>query len=232
MNYHIIKDAALLNNFINWLPDLEINETYFVCLFARKKYCSLMQEIKTDKWQLKRFTSKKEALFNKISQLECPVGTYSMKGVAVPQEALSVYISVNPRDMKLAARNSLIAFARLVTSEYNGYNPHQEVMSEIHRAKSKTYYIDFDFDKVELTPTIEKVKQAVNFDAVKVLRTHGGFHVLVDVKKIDKSFSKTWHREISSIPGVDVHGDVLLPVPGCTQGNFIPHFVDLKEVKL
>lgn len=228
MNYKIINDVAILSNFINWLPAPELNEIYYVCLFARKKYCTLMQEIKTDKWQLKRFTSKRHDLLKKIQQLECPVGAYTMKGIEIPQEALAVYISVNPRDLERAAKNSLIKLANLITSEYNGYNVHQEVMSEIHRSCSRKVYLDFDFDKVELEPTIEMVKQAVNIDCVKVLQTHGGFHVLVEVKNIHQDYQKSWYEKMTEIPGMDVRGDVLLPVPGCTQGNFTPKFIDIE----
>jgi hypothetical protein len=49
--------------------------------------------------------------------------------------------------------------------------------------------------------------------------------LLVDYEKIDKEFTKTWYNAISKIEGVDVRGDNLLPVVGCYQGGFIPHFV-------
>jgi len=42
---------------------------------------------------------------------------------------------------------------------------------------------------------------------------------------MNKEFEKTWYKDIMSIPGVDIKGDNLIPVPGCTQGDFIPHFI-------
>lgn len=54
MNYQIIKDEDALVSFIEWLPELETNELYYLSLFARKKYANA--EIKSnDKSYVIRF---------------------------------------------------------------------------------------------------------------------------------------------------------------------------------
>jgi hypothetical protein len=227
MNYQIIKDESLLRDFIDWLPELEQKEVFYLALFARKKYCADVKDIKTDKAQCKRFTSKTKTLIEKIRQLECPLDSYIIKGITIPQEALALYISVNPRDMLLAAKNGLIKLAQLITQEYNGYNPHQEILNEIHHACSRKIWFDFDFDGVELEATLAQISEAVNMDCVKVLKTRNGFHVLVNLKGIHPDFSKNWYQRMNAIPGIDVRGDNLLPVPGCTQGDFVPHFIEV-----
>ncbi len=225
MNYKIIKDEALLGAFIDWLPALQPNETYYVTLFARSKYSTFLKGGSGDKAQLKRFTSTKDFLLDKIRQLECEVGSYKQKGLPVPQEALAVYINPNPRDMEVATKNSLIKFAELITKKYDGYNPHQEVMSEIQKACSRKIYFDLDFDGVQVDVILPQVEQFVNLDCVKVLKTRGGFHLLLDLKKIDKTFEKTWYKNITALEGCDVRGDNLMPMVGCTQGEFVPHFL-------
>jgi hypothetical protein len=43
--------------------------------------------------------------------------------------------------------------------------------------------------------------------------------------KIAGAFKATWYNGLKSHEAIDKSGDQLIPVPGCTQGNFIPRFV-------
>lgn len=226
MNYEVIKSPEFLEAFVNWLPDEQDNEMFYVCLFARSKY-SPSVKLKSDKCQLKRFTSKKKHLIDKIRQLETPFGTYTQDGVTIPQEALALYITPNPRNLELAAKNLLIKLAQVVTQPYNGYNPHQLAMSEIQKACGKKRFVDFDFDNLDMFTTVEKAVEFLTPGGFEVLETRGGFHILV---RPEVQTDKRWHPKMVEL-GCDVRGDTLLPVPGCTQGNFVPRFVQFETGK-
>ncbi|MFW6220032.1 MAG: hypothetical protein ACOC33_04255, partial [bacterium] len=149
MNYQIIVNEDQLRNFINWLPDLGENEKYFVSLFARKKYYNALIK-SNDKTQLKRFTSNKEKLFDKIKQLECEFGSYKLRNIPAPQESLVLYINPNPRDMKKATFGLIKKCIDLIECGGNGYNIHAEALSCIQRSKSKSHFCDFDIDSKDI----------------------------------------------------------------------------------
>ncbi len=225
MNYQIVKNETALRDFIAWLPDLQPDETFYCALFARNKYAK-NANIKADKAQLKRFTSDKNRLFEKIKQLECEIGAYKTKnGDIIPQEALAVYINPNPRSYEKATKNALIKLVQLITQPYSGYNPHQEVLSAIQKAQSRKIYFDLDFDNVDASLTLPLIEAHINKDCVTILQTRGGFHVLIELEKINPLFNKTWYRNITSLKGVDIAGDNMIPIVGCSQGGFEPHFI-------
>lgn len=219
MNYQIIKDEEALREFIEWLPELKHNEIYYFSLFARKKY---FPALSSDKAQLKRFTSRKDLMYAKIKQLECELGSYTQGNLSIPNEALALYISINPRNMELATKKALKIFVDLVTAPYNGYNPQSEVLNELQVAAGTRHYFDLDFDKVDLAETLKEVDKVIP-NKYFVLKTKNGFHVLIDSANLTPQETKSWFKSLTKLPGYDARGgDNLVPVPGCVQGDHVP----------
>lgn len=217
--HNIICSEQALEEFVEWLPDLGPNERFFLCLQARKKY---MPSLKSgDKTQLKRFTSSKELLITKIKQLECPVGCYRTKeGEIIPDSAMALYITLNPRDMQKATFSAAKALIDLIQKQ-NNLNPHSEVLSCIHKSKGQTSFVHFDVDDADWKEVKESVVEIVGNEAVTMVETRGGCHLLVDPKKVVCDH-KNWYTVIMKKIKCDQTGDLMVPVVGCNQGGFVP----------
>lgn len=239
--YKIILDHAKLNHYIaNFLPELEDNQKFYCCLFARKKYSDKIQT--NDKTQLKRFLATKKNLVRKLRQLEVPYGAYELAdGTPVPEESLAVYISVNPRDMVRAIKTLGKKAWDLMGS--TNYNIHAEALSCVQKSSAKKKYLVFDIDCDELTSKREAergVRQLLGTmnDLViqkyrplyHIVETRGGLHLYVDTKSLKDYMSGEPNKSKFNIYNIirenlpvdkDAHPD-LSPIVGCTQGGFVP----------
>lgn len=232
MNYQVITDEQKLREFIEWLPELQPDEKYYLCLFARSKYTKDKEgkngiaHIKSDKAQLKRFVSDKDRMISKIKQLECEIGSYMQRVTPIPQEALALYITVNPRNMMKATVNTMVKLAHSIRDQNVIMNPHQEALSEIQKAKSRTCYVDFDIDSERpVNDLMGEVLNYVNQDAVTFLQTRGGLHVLVNPREVEFKYKNKFYQNLSNLGGCDQTGDQMIPVPGTYQGGFTPKFI-------
>ncbi len=225
MNYQIIRDKKLLLDFIEWLPELKEDEKYYCALFSRKKY-SVNSKWKGDNAQIKRFLSDKERMYDKISQLETKKGNYRISGEEVDENSLALYINPNPRSLLKATYNSIIDLTKLLRDNTKTFNPHAEVMSCIQRSVGSKIFLDFDIDYKPFDP--KKLDPFINRDCIEILETRGGYHILVRVNDIKQEFKSKFYKGIKSL-NVDQTGDQLIPIPGCTQGGFVPKFLNHNE---
>ena len=226
MNYSIVRDEAAFRNFIDWLPQLQENEKYYLSLFARRKYSEV---VKTDKANLKRFATDKGRMLEKVRQLECAEGAYIAEEVAVPSDALALYISVNPRCAVKASFQTIIALTESLQHDHQNLNPHSEAMTQLHKSPSRKTFVVFDVDrKDDLSKTISVTREIIGEATPTFLETRGGVHVLVNTALV-KSKHKNWYPELKKQIDPDQTGDLLIPVPGCCQGGFVPRFIDCLE---
>lgn len=221
--HDIIRDEQKLADFVDWLPDLQLNQKYFLALFARKKYMNVIKS--SDKTQLKRFTANKEDIITKIGQLECPVGSFTTKdGTVIPDEGLVLYIMPNPRCMVKSSYLLIKEILKCIEFNNEYINPHAEAISCMQRSKGKSFVVHFDIDNGRAEHVYPIVYDIVG-KAFDILQTRGGCHLLVHPKKVE--VAGNWHgqivKELAHLD-VDQTGDLMMPVPGCIQGGFVPSF--------
>jgi len=233
MNYNIIKDEKELQRFIDWLPKLEDGQKFYVSLFARKKY-GYTEGLKADKGQLKRFTASKEQLINKIRKLEVELGSYECDSIPVNQDSLALYITPNPRDMHKAGLRTIQELTKFLVDGKTIYNP-QSVALNMTQVSGIRKYFDIDIDLKEgenLSETelfswiIQNNIVNSNAFANSIIKTRGGYHILIELSKIDAKYSKSWYNGFSKATHekftVMMNNDNMIPVPGCVQSDSMP----------
>ena len=236
MNYKIIINEEKLKQFVDWLPDLLPNEQYYITLLARKKYYP-ESGLKADKGQLKRVTSTKERIIDKIRQFQIEEGTYFSDGVAVCQENLAVYITPNPRDLYLEGLKTIKDITDKVMKSDLQYNPQSVALNAIQTTTSRKMFfdLDIDFKTTDFETNIEKFKtditKVLNSDCLTFVRTNGGLHCLIKLQDIHSDYIKNWYQNVVKLAcneyEVTMNGDNVLPVVGCIQGkDFSPYFID------
>lgn len=217
MYHRIINDLYNLEKFIDWLPELTEDECFYMSLFARKKYCPELIK-SNDRTQLVRWTTKKEYILDDLRRLEIRYGTLKLRGQPVPQESLVVYINPNPRSQSKALHELGKKCWELTKGK--GFDVTQEAISCLQRSKSYTYVVDFDIDTRDFDLSL--ITQIIPEETYKVVQTRGGYHILVNPAEAAKH-NKLWHPQIMKY--ADQGGDQLLPMPGTTQGGFIPQLL-------
>lgn len=228
-NYNVIINEKKLKAFLNWLPVEKEQEEYYFVLLARNKYVDKSKTnigtFNSDKSQCRRFLSVKDRAYQKIKQLESPLGSYFVKGTQVPQEAIACYMTINPRDHKKATHNLLIKCASLIANSSTNFNISELAMSEVHKSIGTKSFIEFDIDNSDLTLDDIKngCKDIINPEAIFALKTRGGFHILVKLSEISSKYKSSFYKKILSAFSVDNKGgDILIPIPGTYQGGFVP----------
>lgn len=228
MRYEIIKDEVVFNKFIDeiLLPLMD-NEQFYLTLFSRKKYDTT---ITMDKGTLGRTTATKEWIFDKIKKMEVELGTYKIGGQEVSQDSLVVYISPNPRNLRNASFTTIKSLLHNIKLE-KYQNPKSIAMNSIQISCGTKHYSHFDVDidnkREEYKNNLKLyVETVVGSSAIfHIIETKGGYHILILNNTVEEIYTKSWYSKICKIVGIDQKGDMLLPIPGCVQGDFIPQIL-------
>ena len=237
MNYKIVKCEETFNQFLEWLPELEDGQKFYFSLFARKKF-GKTEGLKSDKGQLKRFTASKEQSLNKIKKLEVELGSYEIDGVKVNEESLVLYVTANPRDMHKAGLKTAKELVSMMADGKTIYNPQSVALNQIQVTGIKKYFdIDLDLKEGQTLSHIQLYdvlmdKDLINANAVdkNIIKTRGGYHILVELDKISEPYKKSWFNNFSQLKDerftIMMNGDNMTPVPGCIQSDFVPYLIN------
>lgn len=104
LRYKITNCIRSIKQYIEYLPELEINEGYNFMLLYRGKYG------KTHKGEVNLksfFTNNKKYILENILQLNSVDGSYNINNEPVDPNSLVLYTKPNPRSLKMASVNGM-----------------------------------------------------------------------------------------------------------------------------
>lgn len=250
MNYKLIHNQEELQKFVDFLPELNPNEGYFLILIARKKWFPESGIASAHK--LRRETvGRKDKIIPTIKQWQIEEGGYDSNGTPIDIKNLGVYIGFNPKNQHKACFELINQCLEAIKSNKENINVKSMANDVIQGSNGTKNFMDIDVDIKEGEDYIEikkYIESVINKGYLKLIKTNGGFHCLVELKKevihfcggseysseiidttkqLDFSPHKDWYMKLKNHPfksELNIMSNDLIPVVGCNQGVFIPHF--------
>jgi hypothetical protein len=238
MLYHFLQDEAELNAFVDEvLPETTPDECFVLMLCVRKKYLSQEEKARLvlDEGDALRreVVHDKRKLAHQVKELCVPRGLYKDRnGTAVPEHALAVYLTANPRSYSRAAVEMIATLAERLRRG-QPVRLDSLVKTQIHRCVSRKVYLDVDVDPAsgdDLLATVAAVRTILGQTPLHVIRTRSGSHVLVQTKHMDPAVKKTFYKQLQDLSDsmegmLEIRGDSMVPIPGTFQGGAVPRLL-------
>jgi len=203
------------------------------------------RQIAKSKEQLKEYTMKKlgMSLLYKTTK----------NGLQIPEKALVVYININPSSMlkayQLFQEKMNKEMNTIINALRNNKEPNYDrtliqkrlLMNCVQKSSGEKHYIDIDCD-TKKPEVVESLTASLSNSKIEfhVIETQGGFHFLIKKDTIPTN-KKLKHlniqkfnlmRIIQAARDVDgegneiaINGNVMVPVPGSCQANFLVRMV-------
>lgn len=165
---------------------------------------------------------------------------------------LGVYMGFNPKNQMAACFELIDKCLASLKSNQKNINVKSMANDVIQGANGSKNFMDIDVDIKEGEDYLEikkYIESVVNPKYLKFIKTNGGFHCLIklktsvsrpalstcknidsdNTKEPDFSVNKNWYMQLKDHPfksELNIMSHDLIPVVGCNQGKFVPHFLD------
>ena len=234
MTYDLLPSPDDLRAFVGAVvPDLTDDEALLLFLNARAKYLSDDERralaMPSTLILRREVIARKEQITERVAHFCIREGHYTDRdGRPIPEHALAVYLTPNPRSQRKAALATLKALADGLFED-RPLRVVRTAVSSLHTSVSRKTYLDLDLDLGDgddLDGLLARVREALGNTVAPVVHTRGGAHVLVETKTLDPAVKKTFYREIQEISGamageIEIRSDTMVPVPGTRQGGAV-----------
>lgn len=182
---------------------------------------------------LERRYAKKDQILNTVKSLEVSPNVHSVdpRGLALYINTKIFNADVAQYRISKSVSNHALANMRNPGS-MSLKNLFAQVDSSMVKSGKRGWFTSFDLDledksseskdtlRYKLTSFLEGLNQKGCFFLIE---THGGFHLHVKFKNLEKEIQKSFFQNINSTFEVDKTGSGDTPLPGGLQGGFVPN---------
>lgn len=247
MNYKLIHNIENLNRFIELLPNLKENESYFLILIARKKWNP--EANIPSAYKLKRECVTKEKITRTIRQWETEIGTYiTNDGSSIPNENLGVYIAYNPKNQYKATFDLVKKCLESIEKGNKVINVKSMANDVIQSSNGSKNFIDIDVDIKEgedYEDVVKFIKSVIDEQFLTFVKTNGGFHCLINLfstildvipNSLSPAYGSKWYPTLQKHPFKSelniMSNDQFLQALGYDLPNFLLQGKTLHECNL
>jgi len=237
MSYYFIHDRSQIARFQQLVYiDIGIGIQQ-ICLSARKKYGA---SIHTSAYHFNHLILGQphdgDELARYIQRYEVTIGAYLDDNKQnLPNECLSVYSTLNPRDSCQVIENMYDSYFKELKESSKSrlpikFNLKNTLKSEISKCvlkdKELPFYLQVDID----TKDVDTVNQVIDWCQQRKMvvyfstETRGGYHIIFDRRLIPNNQQSRLKLQIDKVELLTA--EQLLTVPGTMQGGFPVVFAD------
>lgn len=242
----LIHDRKEYLKFLEYLPELENDEVYFLSLSARNKYLTDDERVEYDLGRTEMFS--RQIAFDKagiaiaLNKMEADLNVRTTRnGSPIPEHCLVVYVNVHPSSTLKAYRRFSEQMNRHYEEAFLGtlngseatdmWIPFRRIttnlMNHIQKASSRKVLVDIDIDGDDDKQSAILVKEVDDYLSKHecgrmIIKTQGGFHVLVPTKYLGKHvplFQKLQELDKQTEGEVKFNGNAMVPLPGTLQAG-------------
>lgn len=261
----IVNEETLKSFFTNILYPLENDEVFFVSLSGRKKYLSEDERQIYDLGRTEMFERRIIREYNwdrfkrTIYKFNASSSAYVTKdGKSIPQKCLSVYVNINPSSTLKTLKdfnNKMNEYQYELSQCIMNNRPIDNIISRIKKAdrllmtayqrnRSRKIWLDIDFDIPHKNfDVVQHFINEIEENGVRyvIVKTHSGFHVLMDRRTLNYNFNTSLQKTImfsKDVMSIDDFGEIvvnkneMIPLPGTLHADFPVHFLNRKGERL
>lgn len=242
----LIQNSLHYDRFLQFIPDLQRDEVYFLSLSARNKYLSDEEQKRYDLGRTEMFSRHiafdKDGISLALDRMKADLSVRKTRnGSHIPDKCLVVYFNVHPSSTVKAYRRFSEQMDRHYEEAFLGtlngskasdmwipfHQMRTTLMNHIQKSFSRKLMVDIDIDGEDDEQSKDLMWELHSFLTYAechfmTIQTQGGYHILIPTKYLGKHVPL--HKKLNELDNrtqgeVKFNSNAMVPLPGTLQAE-------------